>query len=692
MAIELTSQSDSSFPTAAAYLFGADSLVVSAPSVYPATTVLAALTQYLGYILVTTVTPAGIQAAVDTAKTNALAGSGPMGVYVAGVPGTYTFTSHVIVSGTDGTHVPELTLNFAPGIHIKKDPTWDIGTYPSIFYFGFYDKLRIHGGKFTGLGSTRMIWEINPAGDDGMRMWSCSDVKVTDINMVDFGDSAIRGAHLSSDTATTAKVGFDITHSKFYNCGQISSTNSSTSTFSYDEVRIAFNHFERMNSVKFACRKPASKVSFVNNYFKDMSTAHEIDGYSDIVIDDVIEHTLLHGISIISNNTNAATPFRFDRIDIKARFKGLIGDTSTYLVSGSPASASNQGVIRIGPRTQESTLEWVCQNVKIDADIDAQTPVTNATAANTSTVSLLLLDGEFLNLKANIRCPSWDGSGANGGFPVNATIRGKGNQQNVNVNLTGAFIMNSSTGRVCRFVNAADSTGRALGFTFNFENVQLTNAVNLLYAENLEDVYIKTTNVTGTMTSSILTSASGVPCYDVHWVDSDIDITGGTYNPAYIIGGSLRNVVIRGDSATPFNPQSTCQGITVYPNVQAYNAGIPVELKKNAVGAGPFIGTPTRVTTAITVPLTLGTGATDFTPTSAIAGFTYVDGAGAVIPLTAARASATQIDISLAATPASSGILTYSRDRAMSGIFTRANIMRDNSTTLSLLQEGQWAV
>lgn len=105
---------------------------------------------------------------------------------------------------------------------------------------------------------------------------------------------------------------------------------------------------------------------------------------------------------------------------------------------------------------------------------------------------------------------------------------------------------------------------------------------------------------------------------------------------------------------------------------------------------GPAIASVTRVGTAVTVNLSHDAG-TDFTPTTAIAGFHYFDGGSSEIAITAAvRTSATVITLTLASAVA--GTLYYGYDTLFAEAGNYANLVRDNSTQLMPLKSSKWTV
>ena len=106
---------------------------------------------------------------------------------------------------------------------------------------------------------------------------------------------------------------------------------------------------------------------------------------------------------------------------------------------------------------------------------------------------------------------------------------------------------------------------------------------------------------------------------------------------------------------------------------------------------GPAITNATRIGTAVTVTLAHDTG-TDFTPTSAIAGFEYFNGsdynAAANVITAAVRTNATTITLTL--TTSSAGTLYYGKGSLSTQ--TQANVVKDNATVSLPLKSSVWTV
>ena len=96
---------------------------------------------------------------------------------------------------------------------------------------------------------------------------------------------------------------------------------------------------------------------------------------------------------------------------------------------------------------------------------------------------------------------------------------------------------------------------------------------------------------------------------------------------------------------------------------------------------GPEVLSAARSGTNITVTLSHSAGS-DFTPSSAIAGFHFRNNNAVVAITSVARVSATQVDITLASAPNGSGeeILYYGYGTLFDEVVTYTNLVRDNST------------
>jgi hypothetical protein len=122
-------------------------------------------------------------------------------------------------------------------------------------------------------------------------------------------------------------------------------------------------------------------------------------------------------------------------------------------------------------------------------------------------------------------------------------------------------------------------------------------------------------------------------------------------------------------------------------NIRLRNTSrIPVAVANTAL---PGVGTISRAGAVFTIPVnysTLGNAVgTDFTPTSAIAGFRVWTAAGVPVAVnTAVRTDANTITVTAASDPGANAIIAYRDDPVwLDGGFqiqSAANVWRDNST------------
>lgn len=101
---------------------------------------------------------------------------------------------------------------------------------------------------------------------------------------------------------------------------------------------------------------------------------------------------------------------------------------------------------------------------------------------------------------------------------------------------------------------------------------------------------------------------------------------------------------------------------------------------------GPRMTGAVRTGTSVAVTIAHDSG-TDFTPASAIEGFSFFDGASSISITAAVRTNATTITLTLASTPTGVETLYYGYD-AMLGLNT-ANVVRDNSALTMPLRTGK---
>lgn len=116
----------------------------------------------------------------------------------------------------------------------------------------------------------------------------------------------------------------------------------------------------------------------------------------------------------------------------------------------------------------------------------------------------------------------------------------------------------------------------------------------------------------------------------------------------------------------------------------AWTADKIAKIKGKTVTGGVDGGNITGVTrsgASMTVTITHDTGATDFTPTSGIAGFHFFDGASEIAVTAAVRASATTITLTLASVPANATQTLYYGYRSLAPeAATYTNMVVDNGT------------
>lgn len=373
---EMTTLADDATLPADGYLIGADSKAASAPSMYPLpvvaaaigasdavndaidagvaaalvpysttvdmnTAIAAALADYpsfadMGEVVPATYDQAGVQAAINTAVANCLAGSGPRRVaFYENFTGTGGVRAgHSVTNAPANMRIKGLELYFAPGVTTKKaSADFDTANWNTLFEFIYCEGLTIRGGEHIGRVNDTYYEDViipfggtavNGAtvggvaqtgflfGDDGFRFFSCDDLLLIDMQLRNYGDSAWRITPLTNDVEEAAGVygsqRVRIVNSRVFNSLQTSTTNTSGTTMAcpidYWMVNV---HSERINSNKWAHRgagKKSKGLYLLNCTSVSALTGYEIDGYSQVFMQGCnIRTPRTFGVSFVSNDT-----------------------------------------------------------------------------------------------------------------------------------------------------------------------------------------------------------------------------------------------------------------------------------------------------------------------------------------------------------------------------------------------------
>lgn len=281
-------------------------------------------------------TQATVQAAIDTAVANCLAGSGPRRVafYENFTGSGGVRAGHSVTNAPANMRIKGLELYFAPGVTTKKaSADFDTANWNTLFEFIYCEGLTIRGGEHIGRVNDTYYEDViipfggsapngatvggNPLtgflfGDDGFRFFSCDDLLLTDMQLRNYGDSAWRITPLTNDVEEAAGIygsqRVRILNCRVFNSLQTSTTNTSGTTMAcpidYWMVNV---HSERINSNKWAHRGSGKKsrgLYLLSCTSVSALTGYEIDGYSQVFMQGCnIRTPRSFGVSFVSNDT-----------------------------------------------------------------------------------------------------------------------------------------------------------------------------------------------------------------------------------------------------------------------------------------------------------------------------------------------------------------------------------------------------
>lgn len=290
----------------------------------------------MGEIVPATYDQAGVQAAINTAVANCLAGSGPRRVafYENFIGSGGVRAGNSVTNAPANMRIKGLELYFAPGVTTKKaSADFDTANWNDLFEFIYCEGLTIRGGEHIGRVNDTYYEDViipfggtavNGAtvngtpqtgflfGDDGFRFFSCDDLLMIDMKLRNYGDAAWRITPLTNDVEELAgSYGAQrvrIVNCRVFNSFQTSTTNTSGTTMACPIDYWMLNvHSERINSNKWAHRgenKRSRGLYLVNCTSQTALTGYEIDGYSQVFMQGCnIRNPRSFGISYVSNDT-----------------------------------------------------------------------------------------------------------------------------------------------------------------------------------------------------------------------------------------------------------------------------------------------------------------------------------------------------------------------------------------------------
>lgn len=638
-----------------------------------------------GTIIPTAMTAAAWQTAFNTAVTNGYNGTGPTHVALLS-PGLHRPTAVTHASAATagvaafGTEVPNFKLTIGPGVRIKKDAAWVHATHLALFAFWYCNRLQIDCfGELIGLGQ-EASWvpgTVNPAGDDGIRMWSCQRVILNYAKVSWFGDSALRFATTSSDADPEGATDLFLNFCDMQNCGQFSSTNTTGGLLSFRRLFVNGGYFYRMNSFKNASRGTGTEIAWFHNCYIDVgggSACLEMDGPSKIYIQDCIlrganQNSNSSAISIISNNSLGGTAHGFT--DIK--------------ITGTIIEDSTRGV-RLEPDNQDNNFVYTpVRNVFMDFVFKG------GSVANSSRA--LTMNGSMSNVRARVSVVDFDGAQV-------VYCTGMRESDNIEIEVTGNSVHNNTgdSSHVIWFergtTGSLPNTTMNRDIKFKVNNFSVLGMSRVFYIDGIDGLHVSG-KVSGAFAASMFigNTQGGLANVTFDGWETNLTTSSNAINLANTLGGVIRNCKLNAAGSQPISIGSTCSGVIVdQDSVVCLNAGAPI-----TTGDGSGVSNSQfRVTTAsrsgdvVTVTVAHGSS-TDFTPSSGITGFRYYNATtGVEIPqASCVRTNATTITLTLSTGLGAAGTLWFTpRVTPGVGAHTKASFPRDNSAAPGVLHSG----